>query len=379
VAIVQWRPHFDETDPPRDRVITAYSDAETVAGAREEIQQWAEQLGLVSIPSVQLELAVGPGRARLWGGTCLGADLIRELPKGTPRTRLQRQLRAGSWLSGVVVTCGALLCGIGLLLGDLSIAPAAAMVGGVAAGMGVTMLTTFRAFRRALLTPEEPATAALSPWRERARQVAAAAGEGSVEPSRRPEDDRDPARQLWAVERLAHFEYSNAIWIERYHDGTRRRASQSFWVGTLAAAAGFGLLAWVIWYLVSGRGSAQSTSQLIAVGGLGAVGTLITGYVARTFLELHRMSLKQFDGFFWHPADMHRLLIAWRMAETLGDGEANIGATAIRSIAEVIANLPPRGGEAHRADEPPERQDARATGPARQASRRRLERTQPGP
>ncbi len=146
------------------------------------------------------------------------------------------------------------------------------------------------------------------------------------------EGDTTPADRLSTGERYV------GTWLETYHNDTRGRARTSFFWSILIAVIGFGVLGVAIWYLVT---QPPDAAGLATMGGLGAVSAALAGYVVRTLLAVHQISVRQLNRYFNHPARMNSLFMAWRMAETLHpDDPARTAATQaiIQEMSTVLTN-----------------------------------------
>lgn len=102
--------------------------------------------------------------------------------------------------------------------------------------------------------------------------------------------------------------------IERYHTVTRSRATWSFFAAILASLAGLGFIFYGVTQLIgSGWESVAKGSAVSAIGG--AVGA----YIAKTFLDVHRLSLLQLNRYSHQPVLNSNILAAQRLADKLGD------------------------------------------------------------
>jgi len=105
----------------------------------------------------------------------------------------------------------------------------------------------------------------------------------------------------------------NANRLEKYHVQTRIQATWSF-IASLAAMA-LGLL-----LLVLSAGLALNVDDNLEkslVAALGAVSSIMAGYVARTFLRVHESALRQLNVFFGEEVAFGYVLTAERLTQSL--------------------------------------------------------------
>lgn len=105
--------------------------------------------------------------------------------------------------------------------------------------------------------------------------------------------------------------------IEKYQHETRSRATWSFGLALIAMFAGFGFLIWGGTVLLT----AKETIVLASGGLISTVGGAISGYVAKTFLDVHKLSLTQLNRYFQQPVINDHILMAQRLAEESNDPE----------------------------------------------------------
>jgi hypothetical protein len=122
--------------------------------------------------------------------------------------------------------------------------------------------------------------------------------------------------------------------IERYQQETRSRATWSFIFAITAMLAGFGFVIW--------GGSVLLTAKepiVLAAGGLlSTVGGAISGFITKTFLDVHKLSLTQLNRYFQQPVVNDHILMAQRLAEDSNDPETKKKAydRIINSITKLI-------------------------------------------
>jgi len=122
--------------------------------------------------------------------------------------------------------------------------------------------------------------------------------------------------------------------IELYQQQTRSRASWSFIAAILAMISGLAFVFWGGTVMLSGG----ETTQLAAGGSIAAIGGAASGFIAKTFLDVHRLSIGQLNRYFQQPVINDHILMAQRLADDIGDADARKNAyeTVIVSIAGLI-------------------------------------------
>jgi len=108
---------------------------------------------------------------------------------------------------------------------------------------------------------------------------------------------------------LLNFCYAK---ISKYEFETRARASWSFGLAVVAMLAGFGILCWGAYVLFHAK-------NIIPGSIISAVGGAMSAYIAKTFLDIHRVSLQQLNHYFKQPVLSSHILSAQRLADRLDD------------------------------------------------------------
>lgn len=123
-------------------------------------------------------------------------------------------------------------------------------------------------------------------------------------------------RAVDAVENKLSLDYVsgiNTLLMNSYHDVTKTQAERSFRHSQRAMIAGLSL--------IIGGGivaiAPTSPSTKIAVAGLAAIGSLVSGYIGKTFLASHAAAILQLNRFFEQPLVNSYLLNAERISATL--------------------------------------------------------------
>lgn len=105
--------------------------------------------------------------------------------------------------------------------------------------------------------------------------------------------------------------------LDEYQSMTKRQQHVAFQLTWIAAMVAFVvLLVGIILTFTSTQG--VSATQQYIVGGLTAVGALLSGYLGKTFFEGHRDAMDQLNYYYTEPFLTGRLLAAERIATTMG-------------------------------------------------------------
>ncbi|WP_353572385.1 hypothetical protein [Candidatus Albibeggiatoa sp. nov. BB20] len=105
--------------------------------------------------------------------------------------------------------------------------------------------------------------------------------------------------------------------MEKYQQETRSRATWSFIFAIISMSFGFGFVIW--------GGSVLLTAKepiVLAAGGLlSTVGGAVSGFITKTFLDVHKLSLKQLNRYFQQPVINDHILMVQRLADDSRDEE----------------------------------------------------------
>lgn len=142
------------------------------------------------------------------------------------------------------------------------------------------------------------------------------------------------ARSEKAMEKLSRYYISH---IAEYQAKTMTCATGSFYAAIGSATAGFVFMCWGANKIFSLKDTDGKIA--LASGGLiAAIGGAASAYIAKTFLDIHRMSLEQLDRFFIQLTVNDDLIMARRLAKDCDDPDTRKKAydTIINSLAVVI-------------------------------------------
>lgn len=237
------------------------------------------------------------------------------MPKNTERNERIVDRLDGWWnvLRIVCVIAVALACAVGILLGFglgdvgesllVKIGPVIKTI--VGTGLVVGLIGFASGGVLGLLSVfSEPNTTEV-------REAAELAFHGEVEAAGRS-SLASPTHNLLSLGALADL-YSKQI--ESYQTQTRNRANLSFYYALIAMLAGLVFVAWGGLYLLT-----SSTLNSVAAGtSLAAIGGVVSAYLTRTFLSIHRLSVEQLNTYFNQPVINDHVVNAQRVAELVAD------------------------------------------------------------
>lgn len=140
---------------------------------------------------------------------------------------------------------------------------------------------------------------------------------------------------------MANLLVLNRQEMKQYHDLTTEQATVSFRHSQRAMIGGF-----VVVILCIGIATVPAipTETKLIVGGVGAISTVLSGYITNTFLKAHAASVAQLNRFFTQPLISSYLLTAERVARELDTAARDqalqqVVAQALRSAAGESAVL----------------------------------------
>ena len=142
----------------------------------------------------------------------------------------------------------------------------------------------------------------------------------------------EDSRKAISMGRL-HNLYRNQI--DLYQQQTRSRATWSFIFAIVAMSVGLGFVFWGGTVMLGG----SETTQLAAGASISAIGGAVSAYIAKTFLDVHRLSISQLNRYFRQPVINDHILMAQRLAEDIGDDVSRKQAYehVIKSISNLIS------------------------------------------
>lgn len=136
----------------------------------------------------------------------------------------------------------------------------------------------------------------------------------------------------------------NRTLMEEYHSITKGQSERSFRYSQIASFVGLFILAGgavVVFVPVSDL-------VKIAIAGLAGLGTILSGYISRTFLRSHELSIQQLNNFFRQPLVSNYLLMAERLANDLStearsEAQLRIIEQIIEAARRAEEQVPPPG------------------------------------
>lgn len=136
----------------------------------------------------------------------------------------------------------------------------------------------------------------------------------------------------------------NRIEMAGYHQLTKGQAAKSFRNSQIAMYAGFLILCACITAIVF---KDMPPEAKLSTAALGAIGTTISGFISRTFLRIHELSIAQLNRFFGQPLVSSYLLTAERVSGQL-KGPAREGALIAvveRALGSAVSERQDQGRE----------------------------------
>jgi hypothetical protein len=124
----------------------------------------------------------------------------------------------------------------------------------------------------------------------------------------------EESRDVIKIGRLFNL-YSKQI--EKYHQQTRSRARWSFTFAIISMFSGLGLIIWAGSILLT----ADKSIALAAGGIISTIGGGVSGFIAKTFLDVHKLSLNQLKTYYRQPVINEHIVMAQKLAEDSGDPE----------------------------------------------------------
>lgn len=118
--------------------------------------------------------------------------------------------------------------------------------------------------------------------------------------------------------------------LKRYYDQALRHSSLVFGLGIFCVLAGLFFIGASLFLLKSGEdvGIELGTAGQIITGSLGATAAILTGYVARVYLSIHRGALRSLNDFHDKLVKTHHLHFAGVLADRVKDENARDEANA---------------------------------------------------
>jgi hypothetical protein len=156
--------------------------------------------------------------------------------------------------------------------------------------------------------------------------------------SRRLEAELQGASGLTSERRAEKLLHINQAQLRRYYD---QNLNQSFWVflvGVLALGSGIGIIGLSL-YLVIQMPPTELSSQIV-VAAIGALGSILTNYVAAIYLKMHASTTATLTSFHARLVATHELFFANLLASRVlpDDKQADVIARMAFAITKVTAD-----------------------------------------
>jgi len=126
----------------------------------------------------------------------------------------------------------------------------------------------------------------------------------------------------------------NEVELKRYYDQALRQSSFVFVLGVICVLAGLAVVASAAWVVYSANEEIDKTAQIV-IGALGAAGGLLSGFVARVYLGLHKGTVSSMTDFHTRFVLTHHMLFANVLVARITDDELRDAASS--EVAYAIA------------------------------------------
>jgi hypothetical protein len=161
------------------------------------------------------------------------------------------------------------------------------------------------------------------------------------------------ANQEQRAERLFKIHQSE---LKKYYDITRRQSSWIFYVGVGCIALGFVVVVVALCLVAIQLPNAQLSDKLV-VGGLGAVGSLLSNFIAAIYLRMYTSTVTSLTEFHSRLVGTHHLHYAFFLAAKISDPklrERTIADMALStSHGAMVHGFPPADGAPSKTDKLP--------------------------
>jgi MFS family permease len=135
--------------------------------------------------------------------------------------------------------------------------------------------------------------------------------------------------------------------LKRYYDQALRQRGVIFSIGLLCIAAGFGIVAAAFWFITH---DTRDLSEQIVIGSLGAVGGILSNFIAVVYLRMFSETVKSIGGFHDRLVLTHHLHFANFLAAKVSDEALRDQTLAHMAEKMAILDLEHPGGEAGQTD-----------------------------
>ena len=128
--------------------------------------------------------------------------------------------------------------------------------------------------------------------------------------------------------------------ILHYYEDVQHQAKQSFNTARTAARIGFGVLIFTVVYALTfdalHRFGIITTASSLTIAGIGIVSGTLIEFIAAVAFWLYARGAKQFSAFHICLERTHRYLLAYKIAEQLGDRKDE----SLQELVSIMANAP---------------------------------------
>lgn len=127
----------------------------------------------------------------------------------------------------------------------------------------------------------------------------------------------------------------NEVELKRYYDQALRQSSFVFMLGVICVLAGLAAVAAAAAVVYSADQDKLGMTAQIVIGALGVAGGLLSGFVARVYLGLHKGTVSSMTDFHTRFVLTHHMLFANVLVARIGDKQLRDG--ALQEVASAIA------------------------------------------
>jgi len=122
--------------------------------------------------------------------------------------------------------------------------------------------------------------------------------------------------------------------IMHYYEDVQDQATRSFWIAAALSVAGFLVLVGTIVFVGVRTGGEKWDQATFAAAGV--MSGLVIEYIAKIAFDLHARCAKQFGAFHICLERTHRYLLAYKIADRIGDSKQQ----TLRDLVCIMANAP---------------------------------------
>lgn len=107
--------------------------------------------------------------------------------------------------------------------------------------------------------------------------------------------------------------------ITIYQEAAQRKTDQSFYFAVIVMFLGTAFLAWGGYHIFTNSNGSEFPIAATVISSLGGA---ISAFIAKTFLDIHKLALLQMNHYYKHPVINDHLLMAQRFSDQMPDNQA---------------------------------------------------------